>query len=282
MERQERIEVFRGRLEEVIERSGLSRGAFATRIGLDRSTLSQVLSPQGRRLPRAETVAAIAELAQVSADWLLGLSQEGRLGTDLVNQGPEIETGAGRMTDARLQAWHREAIGYKIRYVPTSLPDLLMGEEVIEFEYGAVGGLAPAKRLEEAEERLAYTRRPETDLECCSPRQSIESFVRGEGVWRDMPRADRRRQVEVMIARLNELYPTFRWFLFDARRHYAAPFTIFGPQRAALYVGSMYFVFNSIEHIRVLTRYFDLLIRDATVQPHEVASWLRRLLTSLD
>ena len=79
MHRRETVEIFRTRLLEVIEQSGMSRSEFARRIGADRSTLSQLLSSDGTRLPRAETIAAIATVAQVSVDWLLGLSAEGQM-----------------------------------------------------------------------------------------------------------------------------------------------------------------------------------------------------------
>ena len=54
MDRREIVEGFRRNLLEVIERSGLSRSAFAAKVGLDRSTLSQLLSPENVRLPRSE------------------------------------------------------------------------------------------------------------------------------------------------------------------------------------------------------------------------------------
>ncbi len=133
LRRQQRVETFRERLNEVIERSGQSRSAFAARIGVDRSTLTQLLSPENLRLPRAETLASIAGEAQVSVDWLLALSQEGQLNTDVFNEALEIEAGAGNPHDARLQRWHAESVGYKIRYVPTTLPDLLKTEEVIRY-----------------------------------------------------------------------------------------------------------------------------------------------------
>ncbi len=47
------------------------------------------------------------------------------------------------------------------------------------------------------------------------------------------------------------------------------PYTVFGPMRAAIYVGDMYFVFTSTEHIRELTRHFDNLIRSARCQPND-------------
>src|SRR3546814_17311244 len=90
---------------------------------MDRSTLSQLLSPSNDRLPRVETLAAIATARQVSVDWLLGLSQKGQLGTDIVREQLSIERDAVSSADARLLRWHTEAIGYKIRYVPATLPD---------------------------------------------------------------------------------------------------------------------------------------------------------------
>lgn len=282
MDRRETVEVFRERLTDVIDRSGLSRSAFASSAGLDRSTLSQLLSANNDRLPRAETIAAIAAAQQVSVDWLLGLSQIDQQGINIMGQPLEIESGAGSPVDERLIRWHAEAEGYKIRYVPSTLPDLLKGEEVIRFEYRQQGSAVPAFRMEQAEARLAYSRRPETDLEACASIQSVEAFARGEGIWSTLPLADRKLQLSWMIALLDELYPTFRWFLFDGLKHYSAPITIFGPTRAAAYIGNMYFVFNSTEHIRALTQHFDDLIRGAVVQPPDVSKLLAGLLEEIE
>jgi len=278
MHRNETVEVFRTRLVEVIEGSGLSRSEFARRIGADRSTLSQLLAADGTRLPRAETIAAIAGVAQVSVDWLLGLSGKGQLGTDVLNEAVAIEPGAASPADERLKGWHTEAAGYKIRYVPTTLPDLLKTEEVIRYEYVQHDTLEPQGRIEYAEARLAYSRRPETDIEACSSYQSLAQFARGEGQWQDLAFDTRIAQIQSMIRLLDELYPTFRWFLFDIRKSYSVPLTIFGPQRAAIYIGDMYLVSTSQEHIRVLTGHFDNLIRAAVMQPPEVIEYLKRLL----
>jgi transcriptional regulator with XRE-family HTH domain len=281
MHRRETVEIFRTRLVEVIGRSGMSRSEFARRIGADRSTLSQLLASDGTRLPRAETIAAIAIVAQVSVDWLLGLSAEGQMGTDVLNEAVAIEPGAASPADERLQRWHAEAAGYKIRYVPTTLPDLLKSEDVIRYEYLQHDTLAPEGRIEQAEARLAYSRRPETDIEVCSSYQSVAQFARGEGEWEDMPVETRTKQLELMIGLLDELYPTFRWFLFDLRQCYSVPFTIFGPQRVAIYVGDMWLVTTSQEHVRVFTGHFDNLIRAAIMQPPEVVEHLKRLLSEI-
>ncbi len=282
MDRRDTVRVFRERFEEVIQHSGLTRAAFARRIGIDRSTLAQILSVGNDRLPRAETLAAIAGDQQVSVDWLLGLSQEGPLAPSIIDQPLEVEPGGNSPADERLTRWHAEAAGYKVRYVPSTLPDLLKTEELIRFEYKDYVRPVPESRIEAATARLANQRRPETDMEVCSPRQSLESFARGEGIWRELDVDTRHHQLQVMIDLIDELYPTFRWFLFDGTQRSSAPLTVFGPKRAAIYIGHMYLVFNSTEHIRMLTQHFDNLIRAAVVQPPQVTELLRRLLAELD
>ena len=265
----------------MVAQSGLSKSAFAARIGTDRSTLSQLVTERGTRLPRAETIAVIARSAQVSVDWLLGLTQEGQLGADVIEEAVAIEHGAGSPEDSRLQRWHAESAGYKIRYVPSTIPDLLKTEDVIRYEFRARDAARPEARIEQSEARLEYSRRPETDMEVCSAVQAIESFARGEGIWRKLSIGVRRAQLDKIVRLLDELYPTLRWFFFDGLERYSVPLTIFGPQRAAIYVGDMYLVFNSTEHIRVLTGHFDGLIRAATVQPHEAVRVVGKLRKAL-
>ena len=277
MDRREALDRFRERLDQVIRASGLSRSAFARAVDMDRSTLSQLLSPGNDRLPRVETLAAIAAARQVSMDWLLGLTQNGQLGADVMREQPVIERDALSPVDERLLAWQTEAIGYKIRYVPQTLPDLLKLPEVIRCELADFDVLSPQQGIEAAAAQLAYQRRPETDMEACTSVQAVEGFARGEGLWRDLDRATRIRQLDSMAQLLEELYPTFRWFLYDGRQRFSVPVTVFGPLRAAIYIGQMYFVFNSTEHIRTLTRHFDGLIRSAVIRPTEVPEFLRRL-----
>lgn len=281
MDRRDTVRIFRQRLAEVIARSGGSRAAFAARIGIDRSTLAQVMSEANDRLPRAETLAAIAADQQVSIDWLLGLSQDGPLAPAIIQQPLTIEPGGYSPADERLTRWHAEAAGYKVRYVPATLPDLLKTEELIRYEYRDHAGPIPESRIEAAHARLANQRRPETDMEVCSAVQTLEEFARGEGIWRDLAAPVRRHQIEWMIMLLDELYPTLRWFLYDGVRRFSVPLTVFGPKRAAIYVGHMYLVFHSTEHIRVLTERFDDLIRGAIVQPPEVSGLLRCLLAEV-
>lgn len=281
MERKETVTAFRERLIEVLEHQGGSRAAFAQRIGLDRSTLSQLLSADNERLPRTETVIAIAHAAQVSTDWLLGLTREQKLAAELIQTRTEIEANAGSPLDTRLRRWHQEAEGYKIRYVPSTLPDLLKTEAVIRYEYTERGDNPPEAALEQAEARLAYTRRPSTEMEVCASRQSVETFARGQGIWTGLPVTERREQLAHMAKLVDEMYPTFRWFLYDGLARFAVPYTIFGPRRAALYLGDMYFVFNASDQIQALARHFDDLIRGSIIQPTDIGGFLKGLLDDL-
>ncbi len=272
------VRVFRERLGEARVRAGLSRSALARLAGVDRSTLSQLLSPDTDRLPRAETLAATAQALRVSLDWLLGLSQDENVAADILRRSLQVEPSPNEPADARLARWHAEAAGYKIRHVTTTLPDVLKSDEVIAYEYGASLEVSPNQASAEAKSRLAYIRLPETDMEVCSPVQSVQGFARGEGMWRNLDAAARRDQLRHMIDLTDELYPAFRWFLYDALGRYSAPLTVFGPRRAAVYLGQMYFVFNTTEHIRVLTRHFEQLIRAAVVQPPKIGALLHGLL----
>ena len=277
MDRRDFLEQFRDRLGTVIAESGLSRSAFAAEAGMDRSTLSQLLSASNDRLPRVETLAAIAARWQISIDWLLGLSQHGQLGANIVEEQISIRRDALSEADTMLVEWQTESVGYKIRYVPSSLPDLLRTEAVARYELGYFATARPEQAIEKTAVRLAYQRRPETDMEACSSLQSIAGFARGEGIWRGLDRDVRRGQLDHMIMLVEELYPTFRWFLYDGLQRFSIPVTIFGPLRAAIYVGHMYMVFTSTEHIRTLTQHFDGLIRGAVIQPTDVPTYLRTL-----
>jgi transcriptional regulator with XRE-family HTH domain len=274
MQRQETVEQFRERLSEIIARSGLSRSAFAQKIGIDRSTLSQILSSATNRLPRVETLTAIAVSEQVSIDWLVGLTQEGGLTTKILDV--EVHPGGLSPLDEHLQIWHAEAIGYKIRYIPATLPDLFKTEEVIEYEYRESAMATPEQRRESSQASLDLQRRPETDMEVCSPVQRIESFAHGEGMWRGLAVGLRRKQLEHMITLAEELYPTFRWFLYDRRTHFSVPLTVFGVRRAIIYLGQKYLVLNSRELIKMLTLHFDALIRAAIVEPTQAVNLLKK------
>ncbi len=273
MDKRDLSRLFRERIGTLVERHGGNLSRFAASAGIDRSALSQFLAPDSTRLPRAETLCRLAEDNGVSLDWLIGLSQSETTVAEIV-PAIEIERAAGGIDDARLAEWHREAQGYKIRYVPTTVPDLLRHEGLTHYEFGTGPDDVDSKRTQ-ARRQLAYSRQPETDIEVCMPIQTLQQIARGEGLWANLPAELRHTQLTYMADLLGELYPTFRLFLFDGLRTFAAPHTIFGPVRAALYLGQMYLVINSVEHIRILTRHFDDLIRVASVVPDRAEAFIR-------
>lgn len=279
MDRRDTVEIFRTRLAESMERAGMNRSGLARRVGVDRSTLSQLLSPDNERLPRADTVAAIASALQVSLDWLLGLTQQEQLGAEILQRSIHITEASRAAVDRNIAEWHAEAAGYKIRYVPSNLPDQVKTPEILAYEHGVVEAFERDSALERAQDQLAYTRRPETDIEICMPRQALDDFAAGAGIWHDLAPALRYEQLRYMRQLHDELYPRMRLYLFDGRRVYSAPLTIFGPQRASLFLGQSFFVFNTTEHIRTLTRHFDQLIRDAVVQSHALDDYIEGLLS---
>jgi transcriptional regulator with XRE-family HTH domain len=275
MDKRDLSGVFRERMKLLLQRSDRNQSEFAAAVGIDRSALSQLLSGASTRLPRAETLLNIAIENKVSLDWLLGLSQDEGL-TGEIRQSFEIEEGYGAFDRTLLARWHAEAVGTKIRYVPAGIPDLLRTQALVDYE-ADITNRSREVQAGETQYRIDYNRRPETDMEVCMPRHTLEIFARGLGVWSGFPEEERRAQLEHMATLLDDLYPTFRLFLYDGRLRYSVPYTIFGPYRAAIYVGDMYLVLNANEAIRTLTRHFDNLIRAAEINAHEAAGFARGL-----
>ena len=279
MDKRDVSTLFRDRLKTLLVRSAKNQSAFATSIGIDRSALSQILSGATTRLPRAETLMTIAGEHKVSLDWLLGLSQDEAL-TGEIRDMLEIEEGISGYGESFMARWYAELAGAKVRYVPAGIPDLLRTDALVDYEAG-ITHRDPDIQASETRNRIDYNRRPETDMEACLPRHTLEIFARGMGVWADFPVADRRAQLLHMATLLDDLYPTFRLFLYDGRQRYSVPYTIFGALRAAIYVGDMYLVLNAPMSIATLTRHFDNLIRAAEVHAHEVAAFARKLAGSV-
>jgi len=274
MDKRDIGQIFRDRLAALARRYDGNISAFARAIGLDRSALSQFMAEGSTRLPRAETLCRIAAVHSVTLDWLLGLSSSDTLGAEMV-PAHEIEEPLAGAPDTQLSRWHREAIGYKIRYVPKRIPDLLRLDDAALYEFSSPQQqTGPETKIAEAHEQLAYTRRPETDMEVCMARQTVELLAAGQGEWSGLPLSLRRQQLRHMAELQRELYPTFRLFFFDGLTMFSAPYTLFGPTRAALYLGELYLVINSTDHVRALTRHFDNLIRQADIGPDRSAEFI--------
>ncbi|NKN38788.1 helix-turn-helix transcriptional regulator [Agrobacterium sp. a22-2] len=269
-------DLFRERLMQLLDRSGENQSAFARQIGIDRSALSQLLADKAARLPRVETLLNIAERHSVSLDWLMGLSQDQGLMGELHPSVELEERPDGDDNTTLLMKWHAEATGSKIRYVPARIPDLLRTPDIIAYE--ATGThQSVAGQANETFFRLDYNRQPGTDMEVCMPKQTLEAFANGEGMWAGLSAATRAQQLRYMAALIRELYPSFRLFLFDERQKFSVPYTIFGSKRAALFVGGMYLVLNNADAILKMQRHFEGLIRATRIHAHEAADFVDAL-----
>ena len=277
MSRAATVDMFRRRLETVMSRSGLSPSAFARRAGVDRSTLSQLVSDENPRLPRAETLVALAGAAHVSVDWLLGLSQREEVGAEIIEALLQIQAHDRLPADDHFVAWLSEAQGYRIRTVPVALPDFMKTEALLRFEYRQAFDVAAPARLDAIRGRLRYLGDPDSDVEVCLALQALQSMAAGRDLWDGLPREDRLAQIEHMAELYGRAYPGLRLYLYDQRDIYSAPFTVFGPKRAVLFLGHSYLVLNGSDHIRMFSRRFDEMIRLAVVQPHAVERAMRDL-----
>jgi len=277
MKKQEIVAIFRKRLLESMQERDVNQSSLSRETGVDRSTLSQLLAEENLRMPRADTVASLARALQVSTDWLLGLSQDSRFGAEILRQSLEVAPHEPSPADDNLKRWYEEAAGLKIRYVPTLLPDIFKTDRVLEYEYAEMWERPVSRAKEEARRHRNFSRGPDNDLEICMPRQALEDFCSGAGIWRDLDADARAEQVETLRGMIDELYPGVRLYLFDGRRRYSVPYTIFGARRAAVYMGQMYFAFNTTDYVRILVRQFDDLVRNAEVHAHEVGAFVGSL-----
>ena len=130
-----RAALFRNRLTESLQLSGLSKSALSRAVGVDRSTISQLLKGDGTRLPNAQVVAECAATLGVSADWLLGLTDHPEQATDLLASSMTMPHASRALEDSQIFNWHLEATGYKIRHVPATLPDMLKTRDMLIWEY---------------------------------------------------------------------------------------------------------------------------------------------------
>lgn len=268
---------FRQRLSAALQTEGLSQSELARRIGVDRSTISQLLTGQGARLPNAQVVGECAAALGVSADWLLSLSDRPETATHLLANSLTLTEAPRAMVDEVIFNWHQEAAGYKIRHVPAALPDMLKTRDMLMWEYEPHLGRTTEQAIGAMEDRLSWIRESQSDYEIALPLYEVSSFLHGEGYYRGLSPEIRKAQITRFKELHDQLYPRLRLYLFDARRLFSAPLTIFGPLLATLYVGRDYLTFRDTERVQALTQHFDQLVREAHVTARDFPDHLDQL-----
>jgi transcriptional regulator with XRE-family HTH domain len=272
-----RATLFRTRLAEAMRLRDSNQSVLARAIGVDRSTVSQLLKGSSARLPNAQVVGECAGALGVSADWLLGLTDRPETAADMLANTLSLTEAPRALVDEQIFQWHKEAAGYKIRHVPAALPDMLKTHAMLEWEYAPHLGRSTDQAIGASEDRMAWMRAARSDYEIALPLFEIDSFVRGEGYYRGLPVATRRAQLDHLIMVTTQLYPSLRLYLFDARRVYSAPVTILGPLLAVLYIGRNYMVFRDTERVQAMTLHFDGLVREASITARALPDHLRAL-----
>ncbi|WP_424833462.1 helix-turn-helix domain-containing protein [Ruegeria sp.] len=277
IDKRDRAARFRLRLARAMEERHVSQSALARNIGVDRSTVSQLLADDGARLPNAHVIGSCAAVLGVSADWLLSLSDRPESAAELLASSLTMAEAPRALVDNRIFEWHQEAAGYKIRYVPATLPDMLKTRAVLEWEYAPHLGRTADQAIGASEDRLTWMRSAQSDYEIAMPLYEIESFALGVGYYEGLPLPVRLQQIDHLLDLCEQLYPRLRIYLFDAKRLYSAPVTIFGPLLCVFYVGSHYMAFRDRDRIEVFTRHFDRLVREADMTARHFPEHLKSL-----
>jgi len=272
-----RSTLFRDRLREAMRSSGSNQSALARAAGVDHSTVSQILSGAGTRMPNAQVVAECALALGVSADWLLGLTEMPQPQGEILDVQPILTDAARSPADAQIDSWHEEAAGYKIRHVPATLPDMLKTDEMLEWEYGPQLGRTTRQAIGAAGDWRHRLTRGDSDYEIAFSLAELESLARAEGYYRGVPLAVRIRQLERFHDLATRLYPSLRLYLYDARQVFSAPMSVYGPLLAVVYIGHHYVAFRETVRVRTLSQHFDRLVREAVVDARDVPGRLAAL-----
>jgi transcriptional regulator with XRE-family HTH domain len=281
IDKRQRADQFRLRLNQAITDQGVNRSELARRTGVDRSTISQLLNDRSARLPNGHVAGALASVLGISTDWLLGLSDRPEQAVDLLSNNLTLTEAPRALVDERIFEWHQQAAGYKIRHVPAALPDMLKTRAVLEWEYVPHLGRTADQAIGASEDRLTWMRQAQSDYEIALPVFEFRSFAEATGYYEGLPAEIRREQLDQFISLADQLYPRLRIYLYDARRLYSAPVTIFGPLLCAIYTGGHYMAFRDRERVETFTRNFDRLVREAVLTAREVPEYLAHLRAGL-
>ena len=280
IDKRDRADLFRLRLAQAMTQAQHSQSSLSRAVGVDRSTVSALLSP-GTRLPNAGLAADCAQALTVSSDWLLGLTARSEPPDTLLDRALQTLPATRALFDATVFDWHRQAAGYKIRHVPATLPDILKTRAVVMWEYREALGSEADQAYAGFAAQLGLLRAMQSDYEIAMPLHEVASFATATGYWHGIPLATRIEQIDHLIALCDELYPVLRLYLYDAHRVFSAPITVFGPHLAAIYLGQAYMVFHDRAKVADVSQHFDWLVREAALSARAAADHFRALRQSV-
>lgn len=278
MDKRERADVFRTRLQEAMLRKSVTRSGLSRLAKVDRSTIGQLLKDDQPRLPNAQLAADVADALSVSTDWLLGLTNRPETPGDLVAAAMSLSPAERTSADEQLLEWHHEAAGYKVRHVPATLPDILKTERMLHWEYASFGERRSPEAFSAMQDQLEWLSSGVSDYEIAIPIHEIEACAAGTAYYKGADESVRFEQLNFLADQCDQMFPRLRIFLFDAHHVFSSPVTIFGPNLAVVYVGQCYLAFREVERVKSLTSHFDWLVREAFVDARNVPTLIRTLM----
>ena len=154
---------------------------------------------------------------------------------------------------------------------------MLKTRQMLEWEYRPHLGRTTDQAIGASQDRLELMRKLQSDFEIALPLHELQSFAKAEGYYSGLPRDIRLAQLDHIKSLYQQLYPTLRLHLFDARRVFSAPVTVFGPLLAVLYIGQNYIAFRDKDRIQTISRPFDGLVREVAISDREIIGHLDAL-----
>ena len=180
--------------------------------------------------------------------------------------------------DAQLLEWHQEAAGYKVRHVPATLPDILKTESMLDWEYALFRDQRLHLAIRSMRDQLEWLESGVSDYEIALPVHELEACATASGYYAGLDRDVCRQQLNFIADLCRDKFPRLRLFLFDARKVFSAPVTVFGPNLAVVYVGQCYLAFRESQRVRSLTDHFDWLVREASVDARDIPNHIQGLI----
>lgn len=154
---------------------------------------------------------------------------------------------------------------------------MLKTPEFLEWEYSPHLGRTTDQAIAASMDRLSWMRQSQSDYEIALPQFELSSFAEATGYYEGLSPDIRRKQIDHILDLCDQLYPRLRIYLFDAKRVYGAPVTVFGPLLCVLYAGGHFLAFRDRERIDTFTANFDTLVREAAVTARQLPAHLLTL-----
>ena len=276
MNKYEATETLRNRLLDAMDHKAVSKSELARLTGVDRSTISMILNDQSPRMPSSFFVANAARQLEVSADWLLGLSDRPQVQGELLFDSL-LSKSVRTLDDPQLFQWLNDIAGQKLRDVPAGLPGAYKTKDYIEWEYSRLDPSYAETAYHASLKRFHWIEDTRTEYEIAIPLREVLNCRDASGFYEDAPKEVRFDQLLNLAQHCEERYPRLRLSIFATRKNFCAPIAIYGTRVATVYIGSFYIAFREKSRVQALSEQFNFMVRNAVIRDRDVPKFLRDL-----